>query len=132
MPGPRLTRRSLMQAAAATLAMPAIARAEAATTLKFIPYADLALLDPLVSAFITRNHAMTIFDTLFALDEAGVAQPQMLEGYTVEADGLLWRLTLRDGLKFHDNSPVLARVGGQHPALGGQGQLRPGADRRHR
>ena len=109
MPGPRLTRRSLMQAAAATLAMPAIARAEAATTLKFIPYADLALLDPLVSAFITRNHAMTIFDTLFALDEAGVAQPQMLEGYTVEADGLLWRLTLRDGLKFHDNSPVLAR-----------------------
>ena len=82
---------------------------KAATTLKFIPYADLALLDPAVSAFVTRNHVLMVFDTLFALDENGVAQPQMLEGSIIEADGLTWTLTLRDGLRFHDGTPVLAR-----------------------
>ncbi len=54
------------------MARPAIVRAAPATTLKFVPYADLALLDPLVSAFVTRNHVMMVFDTLFALDAQGV------------------------------------------------------------
>ena len=88
---------------------PAIVRAASATTLKFIPYADLALLDPLVSAFVTRNHAMMVFDTLFALDAAGVAQYQMLAGHTVDSDGKVWTLTLRDGLLFHDGTKVLGR-----------------------
>ena len=79
------------------------------TTLKFVPYADLALLDPTTNAFVTRNHVMMVFDTLFALDEAGVPQPQMLAGHTVDADGLTWTLTLRDGLLFHDGTPVLGR-----------------------
>ena len=105
-----MRRRTLMQAGlAAALARPALVRAQSATTLKFIPYADLALLDPAVSAFVTRNHVMMVFDTLFAMDEAGVAQPQMLEGFTTEDDGLTWTLTLRDGLHFHDGTPVLAR-----------------------
>ena len=50
-----------------------------------------------------------MFDTLFAWDENGVAQPQMLAGSTTEADGLGWTLTLRDGLGFHDGTTVLAR-----------------------
>src|ERR1700732_2312471 len=33
----------------------------------------------------------------------------MVEGHTVEEDGLTWTLTLRDGLRFHDKEPVLAR-----------------------
>lgn len=95
--------------AAATLAAPRIVRAQSATTLKFVPYADLVLLDPAVSAFVTRNHVLMVFDTLFGVDEQGRAQPQMLAGYTTAEDGLTWTLTLRDGLKFHDNTPVLAR-----------------------
>ncbi len=102
-------RRQVLGGAAALLAAPALVRAASATTLKFIPYADLALLDPAVSAFVTRNHAMMVYDTLFALDDAGVPQPQMLAGHTVSADGLTWVLTLRDGLLFHDGSPVLGR-----------------------
>jgi peptide/nickel transport system substrate-binding protein len=91
------------------LALPSIGRAQSASTLKFVPYADLALLDPMVAAFVTRNHVMMVFDTLFGLDEAGVPQPQMLEGSTVSSDGKLWLLTLRDGLLFHDGTPVLGR-----------------------
>jgi len=107
-----MRRRTLLgagMAAAATLARPSIVRAQSATTLRFVPYADLALLDPAVSAFVTRNHVLMVFDTLFGVDEAGTAQPQMLAGYTTEPDGLTWTLTLRDGLRFHDGSPVLAR-----------------------
>src|SRR5450631_2564906 len=107
-----MRRRTLLGAGVtgtALLARPAIVRSESTTTLKFIPYADLALVDPVVSAFVTRNHVMMVYDTLFAMDEAGVAQPQMLAGHSVEEDGLTWKLTLRDGLKFHDGTPVLAR-----------------------
>src|ERR1700735_1401827 len=95
--------------AAAGLARPAIVRAASATTLKFVPYADLALLDPLVSAFVTRNHVMMVFDTLFALDGAGVGHYHMRAGHTVDSDGKVWTLTLRDGLLFHDGTKVLGR-----------------------
>ena len=50
-------------------------RSGSATTLKFIPYADLALLGPAVNAFVTRNHALMVYGTLFAPDENGAAQP---------------------------------------------------------
>ena len=93
----------------ASLARPGVVRAASASTLKFVPYADLAVLDPLGSAFVTRNHVMMVFDTLFALDANGDAQPQMLAGYTVEDRAKTWKLTLRDGLLFHDGSKVLAR-----------------------
>ena len=33
----------------------------------------------------------------------------MVAGHQASADGLQWELTLREGLKFHDNTPVLAR-----------------------
>jgi peptide/nickel transport system substrate-binding protein len=33
----------------------------------------------------------------------------MVAGHTVEADSKTWKLTLRDGLIFHDGTKVLAR-----------------------
>ena len=91
------------------IARPAIVRSASVSTLKFVPYADLALIDPLATALVTRNHVLMVFDTLFALDESWVPQHQMLARHTVEAEGRLWTLTLRDGLLFHDGTPVLAR-----------------------
>ena len=102
-------RRTLL-AAVGTLAVPAVARAASATTLRFSPYADLALLDPIITTnYVTRTHAQIVFDTLYALDDQFRPQPQMVEGHTTEQDGRLWRLTLRNNLWFHDDSPVLAR-----------------------
>jgi peptide/nickel transport system substrate-binding protein len=33
----------------------------------------------------------------------------MVEGHQIDEDGLIWTLRLRDGLRFHDKEPVLAR-----------------------
>ena len=106
----RLDRRTLLAAGAAALAAPAIARAQAARTLRFIPQSDLAVLDPIwTQGYVTRNHGLMVFDTLYGTDGHFQPQPQMVDGDTVTADGLQWTLTLRDGLRFHDGTPVLAR-----------------------
>lgn len=103
-------RRQLIGTGLVALASPRIARAQAATTLRFVPQADLALLDPIQSTgFVTRNHAFLVFDTLYGWDEQYRVQPQMVEGHRIEDAGLTWLLTLRDGLRFHDGQPVLAR-----------------------
>jgi peptide/nickel transport system substrate-binding protein len=92
------------------LALPAIGRAEASRVLKFIPQSDVTVLDPIwTTAYVTRNHGFMLFDTLYGFDAAYRPQPQMVEGHAVEADGKLWKLTLRDGLMFHDGQKVLAR-----------------------
>jgi peptide/nickel transport system substrate-binding protein len=105
-------RRTLLKASAGLLplAAPRIASAQGSRVLKFIPQSDLAVLDPIwTTAYVTRNHGFLVFDTLYGQDSKFKAQPQMVAGATTENDGKLWKLTLRDGLKFHDGTPVLAR-----------------------
>jgi peptide/nickel transport system substrate-binding protein len=92
------------------LAAPSLARGAAKSVLKYIPQSDLATLDPpFTTASVTREHAFLVFDTLYGMDNSFQPQPQMVAGHTVSDDGRLWELTLRDGLKFHDGTPVLAR-----------------------
>ncbi|WP_370690862.1 ABC transporter substrate-binding protein [Falsiroseomonas sp.] len=109
MPG----RRHLLTAiaAVATLPAPAIrAQSVAARTLRFVPQADLSVLDPLVTtAYVVRNHALMIYDTLYGLDASLNPAPQMVEAHQVENDGLHWTFRLREGLRFHDGEPVRAR-----------------------
>ena len=108
-----MKRRELLKAApvlAASLAAPSLSRAADVRVLKFIPEGDVAVLDPIwTTATVTRNHGYLVFDTLYGQDEGFGVQPQMVEGHALEQDGLLWRLTLRDGLHFHDGEPVRAR-----------------------
>ena len=105
-----MQRRQVLAAATAMLAAPSVGRAANAGVLKFVPQADLATLDPIwTTSYQTRDHGFMVYDTLFGQDQAYRAQPQMLEGATTEADGKLWQLTLRPGLKFHDGTPVLSR-----------------------
>ncbi len=105
-----MKRRSLLTAAAATLAAPRVVRAESERVLRFIPQSDLTAVDPVwTSVYVTRNHGYLVFDTLYGQDSTYRVQPQMVEGATTEQDGRLWRLVLRQGLLFHDGTPVLAR-----------------------
>jgi peptide/nickel transport system substrate-binding protein len=96
--------------AASPLAAPRLSAAENQRVLRFIPQADVTALDPVwTSVYVTRNHGYMVFDTLYGQDSAYRVHPQMVEGATTAQDGKLWRLTLREGLLFHDNTPVLAR-----------------------
>src|ERR1700758_5318670 len=105
-----MTRREFVMAArAASLALGFGTRAQAADTktLRFIMRNDLRVLDPMwTTAYVTRNHAYMVFDTLFALDSKLQPQPQMVGDYNVSDDKLAYNFTLRDRLKFHDGQPV--------------------------
>ncbi|HTW72504.1 MAG TPA: ABC transporter substrate-binding protein [Acetobacteraceae bacterium] len=108
-----MRRRTFLAAGAASFALPAVARAADKRVLKFIPQSDLAVLDPIwTTAYVTRNHGFMVFDTLYG--QAGKkygfkATPQMVAGHATENGGKTWKLTLRDGLMFHDGTKVLAR-----------------------
>src|SRR2546429_1548622 len=104
------SRFALIAAGVLTLALSApAALAQGQKVLKFIPQADLRILDPITTtAYITRNHGYMIYDTLFATDAKFQVQPQMVDKYEVSADSLTYTFTLRDGLKFHDGTPVTA------------------------
>lgn len=109
-----MDRRTLLitsSASAAALAMPGMLRAQPAKTVfRWVPAVDLALLDPMfTTAVVTQVHAQLVFDTLYGLDAEYQPHPQMAAGHTSENGGLLWKITLRDGLKFHDGSPVRAQ-----------------------
>ncbi|HKD74730.1 MAG TPA: ABC transporter substrate-binding protein, partial [Ktedonobacterales bacterium] len=74
---------------------------------------NLSILDPVWTPdYATRTHGYLVYDTLYG--QTGprggyTATPQMVDGHTVEDDGRTWKLTLRDGLVFHDGARVLAR-----------------------
>ena len=105
-----LNRRAFLPVTAGVFAAPAIATAQGPRTLRFVPQADLAILDPIATpAFVTRAHALMVLDMLYGWDANFVSQPQMAEGHVVENDGKMWRITLREGLRFHDGEPVRAR-----------------------
>ena len=75
--------------------------------LKFIPQADLRILDPIATtAYVTQDHGYMVYDTLFATDAKFQIQPQMVDTWQVSKDKLTYTFTLRDGLKFHDGQPV--------------------------
>ncbi len=98
-------RSSLLGATVAGLAL--MAGPSFAQTLTAVKHSALRVLDPIMTtAYMSRNHGYMIFDTLYALDSDLKPQPQMVESHTVSDDGLTYKFTLREGLKFHDGAPV--------------------------
>src|SRR5262249_58908808 len=88
-------------------AAPAVA--ENNIVLRSVPIGNLKVVDPIwTTAYITRNHAYMVWDTLFALDAENKPQPQMVDTWSVSADKLTYTFTLRDGLKWHDGGAVTA------------------------
>ncbi|MBS0643198.1 MAG: ABC transporter substrate-binding protein [Acetobacteraceae bacterium] len=108
-----MRRRTLLATAAAAavahpLARPAIAAP--AKTVVFVPQANLTSLDPVwTTATVTRNFALMVYEMLYARDQSFTPQPMMVQGHVVDDDGKRWTMTLREGLLWHDGTPVLAR-----------------------
>lgn len=85
----------------------ALATPVSADTLRVVMHSALRVLDPIMTtAYMSRNHGYMIYDTLFALDGNLMPQPQMVDTWTTSDDGMTWRFTLREGLLFHDGTPV--------------------------
>jgi peptide/nickel transport system substrate-binding protein len=110
-----MKRRSVLRAGvaggvAALLPRVAIGQSADARVLRFVPQANLTVLDPIVTtAAVTANHAWMVWDTLFGVNAAQVAQPQMAAGYTISDDGRTYLIKLRDGLRWHDGEPARAQ-----------------------
>lgn len=93
--------------AAASLIRPREARA--AKGLTVVWESEVTILDPhFTTAAISRTFGLHVFDMLFAMNEKGEIKPQMVDTWQASADKLTWTFVLRDGLKFHDGSPVTA------------------------
>jgi len=106
-----MRRRTFLAGATAVLPLSrAVAQTGKASLLRFVPQADLTVIDPVMTtAYVTRYHATLVGDQLYGIDSNLRPQPQMVDGHTVEDDGKLWIFTLRDGLRFHDGEPVRGR-----------------------
>ncbi len=98
-------------AAAGGLTAPTIARAADNKVLRFVPSeGGVAILDPVwLVGWPTLTFGLAMYESLYSVDENLSPRPQMAEGHTIEDDGKRWVIRLRDGLRFHDNEPVLAR-----------------------
>lgn len=105
-----LRRRTLLAAPAGLLALPALGQNSRASTLRFVPQANLSVLDPhWTTATVTGNHGWYVFETLYAQDAQGRPQPALAESHEVSADKLTWRFRMREGATFHDGTPVRAQ-----------------------
>lgn len=97
-------------AMAVTIALPLGATSSLAqeSVLTAVMSAPLRTIDPTVSTNrITVTYGFMVFDTLLGLDGDQNVQPQMAD-YDVSDDGMTYTFTLRDGLTWHDGSPVTA------------------------
>jgi peptide/nickel transport system substrate-binding protein len=80
----------------------------AGKTITAVMHSDLRVIDPVfTAAYITRDHGYMVYDTLLATDSNFKIQPQMAD-WKISDDMLTYTFVLRDGLKWHDGSPVTA------------------------
>ena len=97
-----------LSALALSAALALSSTAQATETIRAVMHSDLRIIDPgFTTAYITRDHGYMVYDTLLATDANFKVQPQMAD-WTVSDDKLTYTFTLRDGLKWHDGTAVMA------------------------
>lgn len=68
---------------------------------------DIKQFDPVwTTNYTVRNAAYMVWDTLFSTDADYQVQPQMVDTYSISDDGTEYTFTLREGLLWHDLTPV--------------------------
>ncbi|PBB24493.1 ABC transporter substrate-binding protein [Mesorhizobium sp. WSM4307] len=109
-----ISRRILLKAGVAAgtaLSFPSILRAQntpaIGQTVRMVKSGDLGVFDPMISSYyITAHHGAAVYDTLFSLDSQMRPQPQMVHSWGVSDDERTYTFVLRDGLSWHDGTPV--------------------------
>jgi peptide/nickel transport system substrate-binding protein len=92
----------------AALALSAWASAQ---TLVIAQGTDAVTLDPHdVTDSPTATIASHVYETLFELEPDGSIVPHLAESYEVSEDGTTWTLQIREGVTFHDGTPLTAEV----------------------
>ena len=78
--------------------------------LRAVMHADVRTLDPFwTTQTIAGIHGLMVYDTLFSSDINLDPKPQMVESWAVSTDRKVYTFKLRDGLKFHDGTPVTSK-----------------------
>lgn len=111
----KISRRGLMKAgiaAGTALSIPSVLRAQTPTadarTVRMV-IGDLSVFDPVVTTSdFTSMHAFAIYDKLFGPDSNFDPRPQMVGKWGVSDDKKTYTFELRDGLGWHDGTPVTA------------------------
>ncbi|RWQ13740.1 MULTISPECIES: ABC transporter substrate-binding protein [unclassified Mesorhizobium] len=111
-----ISRRELIKAglaAGAAASVPVLSRAQAAPaaagTVRMVKDTDLQTFDPFLNwDYVTQDHGLAIYDTLFAPDSKMLPRPQMVGKWGVSQDKKIYTFELRDGLGWHDGTLVTA------------------------
>ena len=84
---------------------------EGEEVLRFVLESDINNADPNFRTLIAEHNLYRqIYEPLFFFNRnTGVIEPRMGESYTVSADGLVYTITLRPGILFHNGDEVTAR-----------------------
>jgi len=100
-------RRTSVVAVAAVLLSAALAQ----TTLRIGLAEDPDVLDPaLARTYVGRIVFASLCDKLFDIDTSAAIVPQLATGYTVSDDGLTITIDIRQGVLFHDGTPMDAEA----------------------
>ncbi len=81
-------------------------------TLRYGLEADVNGLNPSSSALAASGLMMAnaVFDTLAVYDDNGQSTPHLAESFTASDDLMTWTMKLREGISFHDGTPLNAEA----------------------
>lgn len=96
---------------AASLAAVLFTAALAQSTLRIGLAEDPDVLDPaLARTYVGRIVFASLCDKLFDIDTSAAIVPQLATGYTVSEDGMTVTIDIRQGVTFHDGTPMDAEA----------------------
>lgn len=104
-----MVRRMLVLLATSMFASLAFAQPVRGGELQVGMQTDPVGLDPhITNATATRNMLENVYDTLVMFDASLQIVPGLAESWSTSDDGLTWTFTLREGVSFHDGTPLEA------------------------
>jgi peptide/nickel transport system substrate-binding protein len=87
-------------------ATPAPSAVQTGGSLRVAVPSEITSLDPWVADSASLLATRQIFETLVGVDAGGAIAPGLASAWQMANDGATWTLTLREGIRFHDGSPL--------------------------